>query len=70
MKLKWPVPLVDEAEISDPDDDGNVGVTYKAGPTTEMVPRRWNQTSVTVRRGENDNSLLTWKNQAPHAEQD
>ena len=55
------MPLVDEAEISDPDDDGNDeeadlngliprGVSYRDGPTTEMVPRRWNQTSVTVRR--------------------
>lgn len=57
----WPVPLVNESEISDPDDDGcgaetdlngllPRGIAYRAGPTTEMVPRRWHQTPVTVRR--------------------
>ena len=54
---------MDEAEIieNDPDEDENDeeadlngllprGVAYKSGPTTEMVPRRWHQTPVTVRR--------------------
>ena len=57
----WPVPLVDETQLSDPDDDycdsdaalnGLLpkGVAYRVGPTTEMVPRRWHHTAVTVRR--------------------
>ena len=57
----WPVPLVDESEIVDPDEDecgieaalyGLLprSVAYRSGATTEMVPRRWHQTPVTVRR--------------------
>ena len=57
----WPVELVAETDIIDPDkgsgDDG-AGlngllpreVHYRTGATTEMVARRWNQTSVSVRR--------------------
>ncbi|XP_045035424.1 inactive serine/threonine-protein kinase TEX14-like isoform X1 [Daphnia magna] len=57
----WPVPLISETEISDPDDDGcgaeadlngllPRGIAYRCGPTTEMVSRRWHQTPVTIRR--------------------
>lgn len=57
----WPVPLVNESEISDPDDEGcgveadlngllPRGVNYRTGPTTEMVARRWHQTPVSLRR--------------------
>ncbi|XP_046455996.1 uncharacterized protein LOC124203305 isoform X4 [Daphnia pulex] len=57
----WPVPLISESEISDPDDDGcgveadlngllPRGIAYRSGPTTEMIPRRWHQTPVTIRR--------------------
>ena len=57
----WPVPLVDESQLSDPDDDfcemeaalnGLLprGVAYRVGPSTEMVPRKWLQTAVSVRR--------------------
>ena len=54
----WPVELIAETDVVDPDegsgDDLNGllprGVNYRTGATTEMVARRWNQTSVSVRR--------------------
>ena len=57
----WPVPLVNESEIIDPDAEGcgveadlngllPRGVNYRSGPTTEMVGRLWGPTPVTIRR--------------------
>lgn len=57
----WPVPLVNESDISDPDNDGYGveadlngllprGVAYRCGPSTEFVSRRWHQTMISVRR--------------------
>jgi hypothetical protein len=55
------VPLINESEISDPDDEGRGaranlngflprGIAYRSGPTTEMIPRSWYQTPVNIRR--------------------
>lgn len=57
----WPVPLVDEADITDPDRDGfgeqadlngllPRAISYKSGPLTEMVFKRWHRTAVSIRR--------------------
>ena len=66
----WPVPLVSESQLSDPDDDYcdvkaalnglmQKGVAFRVGPTTEMVPRRWHQTpqhhhNISIRRLKNN----------------
>ncbi|XP_046446927.1 inactive serine/threonine-protein kinase TEX14-like [Daphnia pulex] len=61
----WPVPLISESEISDPDDDAYGakadlngylprGIAYRSGPTTEMISRRWLETPVTIRRMKDD----------------
>lgn len=52
-----PVPLVSETELGDdPEDESCLdqllpnGVSFRCGSTTEMVPRRWQRTPVTIRR--------------------
>ena len=51
------VPLVTETELGDgpadescPDKLLPIGVSYRCGSATEMVPKRWHTTPVTIRR--------------------